>query len=296
MRFGASGSINWSNYSRMELKRDHRTVKLIQGDREQSVWRKDQPEYLVHSYTQLVALAMLTWSGYKPRRRGRALIVGLGGGILCRFIRKNFPNVSIEVTEPDARVIEIARQYFDLSPAVGVHCIDGRSHIFGRTGKYDLIVLDAFDSTYVPAELMTAEFLEQVRRRLNPDGVFISNTWVLRDITPHEDKTYTSIFGQIWDFRRRPNTDGNRIILVNHAMAQSVAEVVAYLATAAEKVDEISDYARYARIPGARRMLSYADMVGKLHVMQVLAPMAGRILTDANINAIRSKASFENEE
>ena len=43
----------------MELKTDHRTVKLIQGDREQSVWRKDQPDYLVHSYTQLVALAML---------------------------------------------------------------------------------------------------------------------------------------------------------------------------------------------------------------------------------------------
>ena len=41
--------------------------------------------------------------------------------------------------------------------------------------KYDLIVLDAFNSTGVPFHLMTREFFELVRKRLKPDGVFAAN-------------------------------------------------------------------------------------------------------------------------
>lgn len=280
----------------MELKTDHRTVKLIQGDREQSVWRKDQPDYLVHSYTQLVALAMLTWNGYAMRRRGRALIVGLGGGILCRFLRKHFPNVAIEVVEPDARVIEIARRDFDLDLRVTVHCTDGRSHMSTRTGKYDIILLDAFDSTYVPADMMTVEFLQQVKKRLNSNGILVSNTWVLRDITVHEDATYTSVFGPIWDFRRRPNTDGNRIILVGDAPDAKAEGIMEMLYERARFIDQSEGNASRPPVPGMRRTMTYATMVEKLHVMPVYSPVGGKILTDANIHAIRSKASFENEE
>lgn len=280
----------------MELKTDHRTVKLIQGDREQSVWRKDQPDYIVHSYAQLVALAMLTWRGYALRRRGRALVVGLGGGILCRFLRKHFPNVAIEVVEPDARVIEIARRDFDLDAQIAVHCTDGRSHMSGRTGKYDIILLDAFDSTYVPADMMTVEFLEQVKRRLTDDGIMVSNTWVLRDITAHEDVTYTKVFGPFWDFRRRPNTDGNRIILYNPEAGTSASDLEEALFERARGIDLESDARPRLAIPGMRRTLTYAAMVEKLHIMQVFSPMGGKLLTDANIRVIRAKASFENEE
>ena len=280
----------------MELKTDHRTVKLIQGDREQSVWRKDQPDYLVHSYTQLVALALLTWNGYAMRRRGRALVIGLGGGILCRFLRKHFPNVAVEVVEPDAQVIEIARRDFDLDRRITVHCNDGRSHMSGRTGKFDIILLDAFDSTYVPADLMTAEFLELAKRRLTPDGILVSNTWVLRDITAHEDATYTSVFSPIWDFRRVPNTDGNRIILVGDAPGATPEGILEMLYERAQFIDHSEGTQSRPPVPGMRRTMSYTTMVEKLHVMQIYAPVGGKILTDANIRAIRSKASFENEE
>lgn len=239
---------------------------------------------------------MLTWHGYALRRRGRALVIGLGGGILCRFLLKHFPNVAIEVVEPDSRVIEIARRDFDLDARIAVHCTDGRSHMLTRTGKYDIILLDAFDSTYVPADMMTVEFLEQVKRRLNDDGIMVSNTWVLRDITAHEDVTYTKVFGPFWDFRRRPNTDGNRIILFNQAAGTSADDLADVLLERARSIDLQSDAKPRLAIPGMRRTLTYAAMVEKLHIMQVLSPIAGKLLTDANIRVIRAKASFENEE
>jgi spermidine synthase len=46
----------------------------------------------------------------------------------------------------------------------------------GRFAKYDLIILDAYSGGgQIPAHLVTREFLGQVRERLAPDGVLVSN-------------------------------------------------------------------------------------------------------------------------
>lgn len=278
----------------MQLKTDHRTVRLVQGDREQSVWRKDQPDYLVHSYIQLIAQALLTWQGYPLRQRGRALIIGLGGGILCRFLRTHFPNVLIEVVEPDSKVVQIARQHFDLHSSVYVHATDGRSHMSSRTGTYDIIIIDAFDETYLPADMMTREFLALVRKRLRPDGLLVTNTWVLPDITHLENATYASIFSSFWDFRVVPNSDGNRIILINDTAPPTVDGIGQMVFERACYIDARSDYDRLARIPGARRMLKYEDMVKRLSIEKVSGVIAENIMTDANIRSIRARASFDN--
>jgi hypothetical protein len=34
-------------------------------------------------------------------------------------------------------------------------------------------------------------------------------------------------------------------------------------------------------------------MVRRLHIMRIVSPLAGKVLTDNNIRAIRSKASFD---
>jgi SAM-dependent methyltransferase len=277
----------------LQLKTDHRTVRLVQGDREQSVWRKDQPDYLVHSYVQLCALAMLTWVGYAPKRKGRALIIGLGGGILCRFLRRHFPNVEIEACEPDAKVIAIAREHFALDAKVMVHCADGRAHMSGRTGKYDIVLLDAFDSTYVPASLMTYEFLQLVKQRLSPGGIFVSNTWVLPEITAHEDATYISVFGSAWDIRRRPNIDGNRILLINGAAVGSADALYDLLAARTAELDIRTKFHSTPRKPGERRMLSYSEMAERLAIRPVVMPEDGRLMNDMNIKRIRAQSSFD---
>jgi spermidine synthase len=278
----------------LQLKTDHRTVRLIQGEREQSVWRKDQPEYLVHSYVQLIAQALLTWDGYPLRNRGRALIIGLGGGILCRFLQKHFPNVLIEVVEPNAQVVKYAHEDFELDRRVFVHSTDGRSHMSTRTGLYDIVIMDAFDETYIPADMMTVDFLRLVKKRLRPNGILISNTWVLPEITLMENATYTEVFEYFWDFRVVPNSDGNRIILVNDYAPPKAEGVGQMVFERARFIDARSDRAALLAKPGARRMLSYEEMVNRLSIERVDRSAGGVVLTDANIAVIRAKASFDN--
>lgn len=273
----------------MKITSDHGIVKLIQGDREQSVWRRDTPDLLVNSYVRLVALASLTWPGYIPRQKGRALIIGLGGGILCRFLIRHFPNLAIEVVEPNKRVVEIAEQYFELDHRVHVNLTDGRGFMSGKTGTFDLIILDAFDKTYIPADMMTAEFLHAAKTRLRPGGILVANTWVLKDITKHENATYASVFNTIWDFRKLPNIDGNRILLYNPLGADRLDKII----------DLVRDRAAFAdqRAPlkskATDSRMYYSGLTDRLRIQQVQAQKNGIVLTDANIRGVRAQSSFD---
>ena len=67
--------------------------------------------------------------------------------------------------------------YFNLEPnsRLNVFNDDARKHLTTFDKKYDLIILDAYASTYVPYHLMTDEFFKLTEKRLEPDGVVVSN-------------------------------------------------------------------------------------------------------------------------
>lgn len=155
------------------------------------------------------------------------------------------------------------------------------------------MLLDAFDSTYVPASLMTYEFLQLVKQRLSPGGIFVSNTWVLPEITAHEDATYISVFGSAWDIRRRPNIDGNRILLINGAAVGSADALYDLLAARTAELDIRTKFHATPRKPGERRMLSYSEIAERLAIRPVVTPEEGRIMNDMNIKRIRAQSSFD---
>jgi spermidine synthase len=262
---------------------------MIQGGREQSVWRRDKPDFMVQSYLQMTAVASLTWDGYIPKRKGKALIIGLGGGVICKFLLKQFPNLSIEVVEPNHKVVELARQHFDLDHRVVVHTTGGRAFISERKDTFDIIFLDAFDKVYIPAELMTQEFLTMLKSRLNPKGVFIANTWVLKNLTAHENATYRSVFSPVWDIRKIHNTDGNRIILFNPTLPNGLEAVQSLITDRCDYAD-----ARNALLPehsaGNFRFAAFAQ---KLRIQEIETGRTGTVLSDANIAALRTDRAFE---
>lgn len=272
----------------MKIESDNGVIKLLGGGREQSVWRRNDPEFIANTYIRTMAIAALTWPGYIPRKKGRVLMIGLGGGILCKFLLRHFPSLAIEAVEPNRKVVELARQHFDLDHRVYVHADDGRNFLAKQTGKYDMIVLDAFDKVYIPPELMSAEFLTIVRQRLAPDGIYIANTWVVKNLTQHESATYRLVFENPWDYRRNPNTDGNRIILVNPALENNPAALGDLLRDRAAYTDE-----RARLDPQASRKMSYTEILSKLRIAAVDAQRNSTILTDANAKAMRAAADFD---
>ena len=142
----------------------------------------------------------------------RILIVGLGGGTLPSALVALLPQAEIDVVEIDPAVLRVAQDYFRFapSPRLRVHAADGRAYVermVREKRQFDLVMLDAFDFSYIPRHLMTQEFLEQTKRILAPDGVLAANTFASSDLFDRESATYAAVFGQYLNLRAN-----NRVI------------------------------------------------------------------------------------
>ena len=150
-------------------------------------------------------------SGTVTVRRTRSVpdhcVVGLGGGAIPREMRHYFPEVLIDVVEIDPEIAKVAERFFrfQTDAKLTVHIADGRMFIKKllrrkTVPKYDLIILDAFNSEYIPFHLMTKEFLEQVRGVLADDGVVVANVFRTNRLFDAELKTFLAVFGRCQAF------------------------------------------------------------------------------------------------
>jgi len=111
----------------------------------------------------------------RPSGGRRVGAVGLGVGSLAAYAR---PGDAWTFFELDAEVERVARAHFTFlaSAAVPVAVVLGDARLSLQSipdGAYDLLVLDAFSSDFVPIHLMTAEALALYVRKLAPGGVLL---------------------------------------------------------------------------------------------------------------------------
>ncbi|NGN93878.1 spermidine synthase [Nocardioides sp. KC13] len=111
---------------------------------------------------------------------GPVRIVHVGGAAMTlpRYVHATRPRSSQIVLEPSIEVIDRVRSEAPLPPRSGIKVrpVDGKAGIGGvRDGFADMVILDAFAGGRTPDELVTAAFVEDVRRVLAPSGVFVAN-------------------------------------------------------------------------------------------------------------------------
>ena len=149
---------------------DNRSLYL-DGIRHSSMNVND-PLKLVIDYTEYFHLGMMFNPSFTE-----VLFVGGGAFTGPKNFLAVYPDVSIDVIEIDPDVIDVAKKYFDLQddPRLQIFNDDARKHLTAFDKKYDIIILDAYASTYVPYHLMTHEFFQTLEERLEPDGVIVSN-------------------------------------------------------------------------------------------------------------------------
>src|SRR5207249_2282566 len=105
------------------------------------------------------------------------LMIGLGGGSAQRSFARYHADIKIETIEIDPMVEQVARTWFNFqdSDAQKVRVEDGRVGLRRTTGKYDLIVLDAYIAgrygSAIPQHLATKECFELVRDHLGTNGI-----------------------------------------------------------------------------------------------------------------------------
>lgn len=157
----------------------------------QSEMALDNPLYLVDPYTQAAILG-LCW---QPTPQ-RIYCAGLGGGRVPMLFHHYLPTATIDCTEIDPAVIDMATRFFGLGQdeRLQVHIADGRGWL-EKSAPYDLIFVDVFlDRGYIPYRMSTVEFYQCCRQQLTPGGILVINLLSEDQFLPHRVRTLCEVF------------------------------------------------------------------------------------------------------
>lgn len=122
----------------------------------------------VSEYVRLVEKNLL----YFPK--GKALVLGLGGGVVANLLQDHSFNVT--AVEFDERIIEMSKRFFSLNDKVKTICADARYYINNSNEKFKLILFDVFKAEEQPSHVITKESLEKLKNMLDTNGVVLINT------------------------------------------------------------------------------------------------------------------------
>ena len=113
------------------------------------------------------------------------LLFGLGGGSIIHFLCHWFPELKITVVDVNAKVLSIAKKYFDASetPQVSIQLADAASTYFNQTKQKNVsvILVDVHNGKCLPDFLYKNDFMEQCFRALSPKGILVINVLVSND-------------------------------------------------------------------------------------------------------------------
>ena len=153
----------------------HREMVARRGASE-LVWTRaalDSPSRSGWFYVELFHLAAA-----RARRRGSALFIGAGGAVAVRQFAETYPGIRIDLVDLDASVVELAQDWFALGavPALSTHVADGVDFVRAAPdGRWDVVVIDAYDHEELPASFASRAFFREVARVLAPGGAVAIN-------------------------------------------------------------------------------------------------------------------------
>nr|SVE75013.1 EOG090X02SD [Daphnia dolichocephala] len=121
------------------------------------------------------------------------LVIGLGGGALCTYLHRVYPQFKIDGVEIDPTMVELAKQYFGFKPNENLrpHIADGLSFVqqlaaSESSDRYGCIMLDvdckdrSLGISCPPPSFLDPSFIESVKQCLSPYGFLLMNL-VCRD-------------------------------------------------------------------------------------------------------------------
>lgn len=182
---------------------------------------------IMNNYLDYFALAPSLLQKEKPYS---ILLIGVAGGTVIKQLNQFFPNaVEIDAVEIDPTMIDVAKQYFDLSDSeANIIVGEGRQYIATTQKKYDIVLIDAFSTDlYAPTHLMTQEFFNQVKTALNPGGLMVFNV-VSPEIVETGQSLYQAIANTVASVflhtYHAPIRD-NQIAISNHILIASNSQI-----------------------------------------------------------------------
>lgn len=138
----------------------------------QSVYQKEKK--LTGMYYDY-AMAAPYMAGIKDKEEMDVLILGMGTGTYATQCERYFDNVKLSGVEIDQKITDIAVEYFELPEDVPVTTYDGRAYLNAIEGRYEVIMVDAYQDITIPFQMSSVEFFTLVKEHLTEDGVMVVN-------------------------------------------------------------------------------------------------------------------------
>ena len=132
------------------------------------------PARLVFHYERLMSLALAM-----SRQSVNALLLGVGGAAMWRFIRAHLPDCSPTLVDADGTIVAIARRWFYLKQPVVLDT--AQRFLAGTSAQYDVILVDLYGADG-PADSDEA-FWMRCLEALAPGGC-LANNWADFAVNP----------------------------------------------------------------------------------------------------------------
>jgi spermidine synthase len=197
------------------------------------------PAQLVFHYERLMSLAFALCE-----RPVNALLLGVGGAAMWRFLRAYLPECAPTLVDSDEGVVGIARRWFYLSQPVAIDTAE--RFLAGTTERFDVILVDLYNAQG-PA-VFDERFWSRCLDALAPGGCMATN-WadfaVNREVRPMADSQQRLAQGRSLD----------TYFVTRHGFRDNLVQ---YLPTGAERGPEaitgaLERFARERRIPDRGR-------------------------------------------
>ncbi|MCQ2493298.1 MAG: fused MFS/spermidine synthase [Lachnospiraceae bacterium] len=165
----------------------------------QSVYNKNEG---LSGFYYDYAMAAAYMAGVKEKETVKILILGNGTGTYATQCHRYFDNADITGVEIDQKITDLAREYFYLSQDIEVITYDGRAFLNADDGKYDIIMVDAYQDITIPFQMSSVEFFTLVSEHLTDDGVMVVNLNMKSDeegnINDYLCDTIAAVFSDIY--------------------------------------------------------------------------------------------------
>ena len=153
---------------------DHRSITVMLNGVPSSFIDLDDPTNVGFEYMEIMSAVL------DAQTTGPLDVVHLGaaGCAMARAVDARRPGSRQLGIDIDARLLELARSWFDLprSPRLRLRPGDAREQLATiATSSVDVVVRDVFAGDSTPSHLLTVEFVVDVLRVLRPGGLYLVN-------------------------------------------------------------------------------------------------------------------------
>ncbi|MDI2131946.1 spermidine synthase [Yinghuangia seranimata] len=136
----------------------------------------DDPRWLEFEYIR--RLGHIADLCAPPGQPLQAFHLGGGAMTLPRYIAATRPRSRQQVVEIDARLIAFVREQLPFDKNAHIRVRNGDARIVAAKAPdafFDLVVVDAYGGSQIPAHLTSVEFVVDVARTLRPEGIYAAN-------------------------------------------------------------------------------------------------------------------------